>query len=358
MLLNHRHLEFEKNFYRSIKLNKDISEEEIASLYIKTLINLVENFSPVNFESHLNEMPAALKEIRTEMEDFEERLLNTWSTAFDCLEMIVSISEEVSIAFFEEGNSEDEFLEKIDFLLKIHSNSILIAKEITVLLKSGFVDGAMARWRSLHEANVVFHILASTFQKDLKLFSEIKRRFLDYSIVDEYKRFVPNKSIEEEIRIKKSMKKNFNMITEKYGANFSKQHGWAYPLFPKNKEKEFISFRELEKLADYENIQPYYKEANHHVHISSLGINESLSFMPFYDNSTSYLYGPSNYGLSKPGQLTSNTLVQITTKLLLLKPNIDKFLFAKLLLNFAEKGNENFNEIQRTIKEEELNREE
>lgn len=355
MTLNNRHLEFEKNFFRDIKLEEGISEKEKANLYMKALIRIVEEFSPTNIKAFIEEMPAAIEEVRSEIEGFEERLLNTWNDAFDYLEMIVIISEEISTAFFEEENSEDEFLEDIDFLLKIHSKSIVIAKEVIVLLKSGFVDGAMARWRSLHEANVIFNILASTFQKDRKIFLEIKARFLDYSIVDEYKRFIPNKNIENEVKIKNSINAKFKGVKEKYGSNFGKQHGWAYPLFPNNKEKETITFRDLEKLADYENIQPFYKEANHHVHISSLGINESLSFMPFYDNSTTYLYGPSNYGLSKPGQLTSNSLVQITTKLLLIEPNMDKFLFVKVLINFAEKGNNNFDKVQQIIKKEELN---
>lgn len=354
MILNTRHRQFEEEFYKNIKLDKDVTEEKLASLYMKALINIVEKTSPATFKSHVDEMPLALKEERSEIEEFEKRLINTWGNAFDCLEIITMISETISTAYFDEEDSEDGFLEEIDFLLKIHSKSIVIAKEVSVLLASGFVDGAMARWRSLHEANVIFHILASTFQTDREMFSKIKERFLDYSIVDEYKRFVPNKNIKKEIEIKKNINARFRKVKEKYGSNFGKQHGWAYPLFPKNKEENIILFRDLEKLADYENIQPYYKEANHHVHISSLGINESLSFMPFYDNSTTYLYGPSNYGLSKPGQLTSNSLVQITTKLLLIKPNMDKFIFIKVLLSFAEKGNSEFNKIQQTIKEEEL----
>lgn len=326
---------------------------DFANNFIK---NISESMSPIIFENLIKDMPMTLEEERFERKEFENRLENTWKEGFDYLEALIILTVELSTALLEEENKNNELYKKVDFLIKIHSKAIVISKEILILLKSGFVDGAMARWRSLHEANIIFHVVSSTYNNDEKLFSEIKQRYLDYSKVDEYQRFVPNTKIESDVKRKRHIDNEYKKIRKKYGNNFSKPNGWAYPLFSKEKEK--ITFWDLEKLANYESTNIYYKEANHHVHISSVGINESLGFIPFYDNSTTYLYGPSNYGLSKPGQLASISLLQITTKLMVLEPNIDKLIMAGTLKKFTEKCIDVFDQTQMQIRNEEIKRNE
>lgn len=334
----------------------EVVTQEITALTNNFIKNISKSMPIIIFENLIKDMPMTLEEERSERKEFEKRLENTWEEGFDYLEALIVLTVELSTALLEVENTNKETFEKIDFLIKIHSNAIVISKEILLLLKSGFVDGAMARWRSLHEANVIFHVVSSTYVNDGEMFSEIKQRYLDYSTVDEYQRFVPNQEIESDVKRKRHIDNEYRKTRKKYGNNFSKPNGWAYPLFSKEKEK--ITFWDLEKLADYESTNVYYKEANHHVHISSIGINESLGFMPFYDNSTTYLYGPSNYGLSKPGQLTSISLLQITTKLLILEPNIDKLIMAATLKKFTEKCIDVFSSTQGKIREEEHNRNE
>lgn len=336
--------------------NAETAAKKIAKFYTDSIIAAAENISPIFYGNLVAEMPLTLEEERSETKDFEERLLKTWKEAFDYLEALIIATEELSTAFLEESNTTDEVYEEIDFLLKIHAKSIVIAKEILRLLKSGFVDGAMARWRSLHEANVIFHVLSNTYTTDKKKFLIVKQRFLDYSKIDEYKRYVTDWKNEFSVERKRHIEKERKIALETYGQKFGNNYGWAYPLVHE-KQKE-IYFNDLVKLADYQRTNIHYKEANHHVHISSAGINESLSFMSFHDNSETLLYGPSNYGLSKPGQLTSISLVQITTRLLLLETNTDKFIHAAALKKFAEKCIDIFDETQTAIREVELNRHE
>lgn len=40
---------------------------------------------------------------------------------------------------------------KLDVLTRLHARACQIAQEVIVLLSAGLADGAMARWRTLHE---------------------------------------------------------------------------------------------------------------------------------------------------------------------------------------------------------------
>jgi Family of unknown function (DUF5677) len=46
-----------------------------------------------------------------------------------------------------------------DVLLRLHARACQITEEIICLLESGFADGAMARWRTMHEITAVSSLM-------------------------------------------------------------------------------------------------------------------------------------------------------------------------------------------------------
>jgi hypothetical protein len=68
---------------------------------------------------------------------------------------------------------------KFETLLRMHARSCQISSEILELLKGGFADGAMARWRTLYELSVISNYLVDKP-------NELIQRYLDYYFVENY----------------------------------------------------------------------------------------------------------------------------------------------------------------------------
>jgi hypothetical protein len=94
-----------------------------------------------------------LRRQRREGADFQKRLLAHWGLPLDLLRMLLTISREFG------DNVNQELRETlfpnsnhlIEVLTRLHARACQVVDEILVLLSAGFADGAMARWRTLHE---------------------------------------------------------------------------------------------------------------------------------------------------------------------------------------------------------------
>lgn len=67
-----------------------------------------------------------------------------------------------------------------------------------------------------------------------------------------------------------------------------------------------------------------------------------------------YVLGPSNYGLSIPGQLTIISLAQMSIALLLLNSNMDRLIRATVLKKYMDSATTEFEDIQNQIEQEEI----
>lgn len=77
---------------------------------------------------------------------------------------------------YTEENDRNSRLDLImNVLFKLHSRSIQMSKEILTLLRNGYPDGALTRWRSLHESNVIFKLLTLKNCTNFKSFFALKK---------------------------------------------------------------------------------------------------------------------------------------------------------------------------------------
>jgi hypothetical protein len=79
-----------------------------------------------------------------------------------------------------------------------------------------------------------------------------------------------------------------------------------------------------------DNLSPYYKLASHNVHANPKGISFKLGLGP--DRGKVLLAGPSNTGLLDPAQCTALSLLQTTSALLGIRPNLDGVVIMKVLI--------------------------
>jgi len=65
-------------------------------------------------------------------------------------------------------------------MLRLHIRACQVTNEIIILLENGYADGAMARWRTLHEIATVAAVIA-------KFGDELAERYVHYQIVESTK---------------------------------------------------------------------------------------------------------------------------------------------------------------------------
>lgn len=260
---------------------------------------------------------AYLKEIYKEIRLFQRRLFNTWKLPIRRLDTILVCSLEVNSEINDDyriGKIVNS--QKLNVVIRLHARAIHIAKEISHLLKGGYADGAMARWRSLHETAVIASFLSAGKE-------QLSVRFSEYEAVErlraaktyvEHQEFLDFERISAEHVIQYEM--DVEKLCQKYGNNFKKDYGWAYDQFPTSNR---VTFRNIEEAVELHYLRIHYGFASKNVHsgIDSIGYKLGLSM----SEEDILLAGPSNEGLIEPLQCTSLSICHATDALIALSPD-------------------------------------
>lgn len=356
--------ELQKVIQEKTEAGEEIDEEKLSLVIQKlySMDSIDEQAEPI-FQSLKDNTPRMVEEERLTINEFEARLQQRWLEPLHYLSSIIKIVEEVGVEIIEDyidknglsQNESYEVEEDVEVLLKIFGKAVVTGKEIITLLKSGFADGAMSRWRSLHEFNVYFQNLVKN-NNDKDFTKQLIKKYKDYSIVERYKEINKYHKRDKNFEIAdedyNKIKKSYMEICKINGKEFSKPYAWAKTLFP---DKGRIFFSDLEKNVDIDHLALYYQQANYQVHASPTGVFNSLGDLKIDGQSLhGVVFGPSNYGLSIPGQLTSISLMQLATSILLLEPNIDRIIRVIVLQKFVELVKDSFNEVQLEIEHQEF----
>lgn len=217
----------EKLFQKS--LEKARPDFEYTDENIEKISEIIEESMPsiiTMFEKQVRKKSKTiLKQNRKDISKFRKRLNKTWKPAIDQLEIFISFNLEYGVIVSDSYRQENPNDVKFETLLRLHARSCQIACEILELIKGGFADGAMARWRSLYEVSV----LANFLEKGTE---ELCQRYLDYYFVENYfetleyqkncERLGYEPLSEEEIEESKSL---VEAQKEKYGNDFGKLYG-------------------------------------------------------------------------------------------------------------------------------------
>ncbi|WP_052310869.1 DUF5677 domain-containing protein [Paenibacillus sp. Aloe-11] len=342
-LLKSLHAVFQEN------PNFDLDEEELESLISKVIENTLPETATLLLSSLKADSMEMLEEHRLFRTEFEARLQRRWSKPINLLETLIVISSEGGEACFnscyEEAREENNIV--FEVLVKIHARACQISYEILSLLRGGFADGALTRWRTLHELSVLAFFINQNS-------NEVAKMYLEYEYIEryyemlEYIRHAPRLGYEElskeEIDEITEMKNN---LVTRYGSDYEKPFGWTMNVLPK-KERNFKGVEEKIQL-DY--LRPFYKLACNYVHLGPKASSFSLGVM---QGSSVMLAGASNYGLADPGQNTCVSLTQITTCLLTIYPSYERLIIAKVMSLLVEEICELFVEVQKNIEYEEM----
>lgn len=268
----------------------------------------------------------------------------TWGDSLDLLEALIGISLEVGEIYNKEHSESfaNNYLNKA--LIRLHARACQTSSEIITLLRSGYADGANARWRSLHEILIISFFISEHG-------NDIAERYLNYEKVESYKAVLQFQEYAEKLGHTPigdaEMEEIISEIREldsKYGIEYKKGgYGWASSVL--NTQRP--TFRHIEESIDQDHMRPYYKMASYNVHAGAkslffqLGIHESNPVM---------LAGPSNLGLVEPCRFTATSLSQITINLILQdSPNMDLIVASKMLMKLERKIESIVIEAEKTL---------
>jgi hypothetical protein len=209
--------------------------------------------------------------------------------------MLVTISRDIGGEFNAKLAAATEQQDRLrnGVLLRLHARATQVTTEIVVLLENGFADGALARWRTLHEIEVVATLIAEHGDA-------LAERYVAHEVIEEAKMTRLAKETAEELGYKPPSKReldrdeaNVKAAVEKYGVGFDRDYGWAIgQVSPSN------SFTDLAKAANRSRLRAHYKLASNNVHAGIRGISHQLGSM----GTQTLLAGASNAGLDEAGQ--------------------------------------------------------
>lgn len=273
-----------------------------------------------------------LKEDYRQIGLFQRRLFKAWRAPMLRLDAMLVCSLEISSEINEEyRRGEVVNPNQLNVATRLHARAIHIAKEISHLLKGGYADGAMARWRSLHETVVIASFLSEGDE-------QLSVRFSDYQAVERLKAariYVNHQDFLDFERISPEQIAKYEVevdeLCQKYGINFRKDYGWACEKFLNPKR---ITFRDIEESVKLHFLRVHYGFASKSVHsgIDSIGYKLGLSM----SGEDILLAGPSNEGLIEPFQCASLSICQATAALIALAPDTYRDVGAEVLWQMHE----------------------
>jgi hypothetical protein len=328
------------------------SDKELNEIYQEFVAKLEESIPEI-----INEMAspilagfkknatAMLKEHRKEMKSFEHRLNNDWKKPFDMFEMFLIIAFEAGDEFNNELRKDESEKENymLNVLTRLHARACQIASEVLVLLKSGYADGAHARWRTLHEIAVV-----GSFVKTHG--NEIAERYLLHDNIESFKAANLYQKYYEALGDTPipqdeydSIKVLYEKLIARFGNSYKNDYGWASSVLNKDKP----TFSDIEENSGLDYYRPYYKLASHNVHANPKGIMFKLGLIPKTQNIL--LAGPSNTGFTDPAQGTVISLGFITITLITTRPTFDNLVLSNILLKLESEIAEEFLKVQKEI---------
>lgn len=308
-----------------IAVNKAIkSLPEIVLLAIDQASKLLFNRLKKNWDDeHLAQ--------QYEVQMFREGMEARWGDGLDYLRMLLTCCREIgtqTVKRHSKSKSKRHAFRRW-VLVRLHARACQVADEIICLMENGFAEGAMARWRTLHELSVVATLIADGDEDLAERYIlhdavEVKRQADEYEAAQVGLGATPIGK-----RERKAIDREYEVVLKKYGNAFSHPYGWAASHMNLKKP----TFKDLQSAADHAGMNSYYKLASFGVHASARSLFFNLSAI---GDQEVLLAGRCNGGLEEPGRRTAYSLALITSLYAGSSPDIDRISIQKCLLHVRD----------------------
>lgn len=304
--------------------------------FIQNIVSDISKSVKNNLYKNIDEMFNNRSQISS---DYISEINNIWGDALQLLQACIAIYDEATLSFVKTHIKEKEYNVTLDVLLKLNARASQTTKEILSLLQNGFADGALARWRSLHEISVI-----SLFIKEHG--DKVALMYLEHEGIHSYKAAIQFNEYRTRLGYAPVDDKevgelfvNYNDLLEKYGKNYKYPYGWATEAINLSKP----NFYDIECSIELDHLRPFYKFASNNVHANSKGM---LFRLGLYPDDDALLAGASYIGLSEPAKLTVISFNQILTSLLMNIESIDTIIICQIMMDFCGDVEKEFSLIE------------
>ena len=258
---------------------------------------------------------------------FQQRLYARWKTPLDLLRMLLTIAREL-------GGSANEDAQKsvssssphlVYVLTRLHARACQVTEEILTLLTAGFADGAMARWRTLHEIAVVASFISSHGE-------ELAERYVQHQHVESKRAMQKYLECQDRLGYEPltdadtaNSEREYSAAVARFGTPFRHAYGWAAAQLGIEKP----NFSQIEKAVGVEHLRAHFQMASNNGHANPKGAFFRLGLLR---ESAVLLAGPSNAGLADPGDSAAHSLVLASTTLMVINPTLDNLVGLRIML--------------------------
>lgn len=208
------------------------------------------------------------------------------------------------------------------------TRSLLVFREILALCEVGFPDGAMARWRTIYELQIILAALNEIGGEVYELYIAAER-VTSLRYIEAIERRKGNYKILEGIKMQ------MDEIRSKHGKQIFEDYGWAAAGLNKSR----VSFRDLEQIAKHDFQRAEYKFASRLIHGNHFEYISLLGY-PEWSGAQGPLIGPSPYGVELVLEESVKTLTFIIMEVLSNRNTLDTAIMLQIAV-------ENRNKFQR-----------
>ncbi len=322
----------------------NITEEEWNSKVTNKEAELIDSFVEVfskTFPDFIEKK--RIPEMNRGLLKFETELRNDYLQAFNYLDTFHFLYNHFGVEYFKSIETEIE-QEKTFILKRLFFKAIQIGSEIFYLLKGGFPNGAVARWRSLHEITMTFIFLKRGSNDLIKMYN-------DYDVVEKYRR---TKSVVEHHKTlgwpspteqKEILRLKVEEVKAKYGADFADSYGWTKLILPKGKR----SISGIEEYVGFSHMRSQYSYAGDDIHAGVGGINTNHGTS--LEENVPNWGGKNIFNFIDPVQFTTGTLYTLMYYLVSDFDTLGNNIYIKMLRDYRAKVVEEFIKCEDLLRE-------
>jgi hypothetical protein len=284
----------------------------------------------------------------SDLSGFHERLESRWEKPLGELRMLLTMAREWgqwAYARHKSSKSTGKIVLR-DILTRQHVRACQVTDEILCLLENGFADGAMARWRTLHEIAVVAAVISRHGE-------DIAQRYLAHQAVESKRAMNKYLDCYQQLgyrplpaREVRKIDNAYDAAIATYGEPFKSHYGWA----AEHLQKKRPTFADLEAEAGRAEMRSHYQMGNDNVHAGIKSMYVRLGLVGNYDG---LLAGRSNGGLMEPGQNTAHTLTQISMVVCMSEPNLDDLVVAEMMRMLRDEIPRSLNAADKRLRKDE-----
>jgi hypothetical protein len=318
-------------------------EDNVNDLISTAVSQAIEDSAKGLVERLKQDAPGMLEHRRGWQAEFEKRLAEHWGPAFDLAEMVMKVAFEAGEFFYEKHvppDGQHDFV--FEALSRLLARACRIAEEVLVLLKAGYGQAGLARWRALHEVAIVADFIAENGD-------DCAERYFAHETVEAWRAMQEFQKHAESLGETpysegevEATKQRFDALIQRYGSRFGGPYGWAQATLAAKDprySKQNATLAAIELSVGTQHMRPYYRMASHGIHANPKGITWTPDLLPT-DGRGALLTGPSPAGLADPGHSALISLTRVTATTLASKKGEAAGLIILALLQLTDEAGE------------------